>query len=101
MEQITLERPTQVERIDEDRYKTLTADDLRAIAKGDFSKDEVIDKWMAVQPESLAESEVNATGFRIEVLIFSHDGGTYVEKDVPAITIGSQTYIEWDTLVSC
>jgi len=99
MEQVALKRPTQVERIDEERYKTLTADQLRAIAKGNFSKDGVIGKWMAMQPE--IEIEINATGFRIEVLVFSHNDSTYIERDVPAITIGSQTYIEWDTLVSC
>jgi hypothetical protein len=101
MEQVVLKRPTQVERIDEERYKTLTADQLRAIAEGDLSKDEVISKWMAVQPETLTENEINATGFRIEVLVFTHNDSTYIEQDVPAITIGSQTYIEWDTLVSC
>ena len=96
---ITIHHPSRVELLTEERYTSLTTDQLKAITKGGFSKKDVIGRYIAMQPEHNKKEMVVADGHTIKVLVFSHTDSTYFETTI-AITICGQTYIEWDTLIS-
>jgi len=99
MGRIIIHCPSPVEQLTKERYEKLTGGQLRAILEGEFSKEDVIGCFMAVQPEWCETKMVAAEGEEIKVLVFTHDNSTYFETTI-AITICGQTYIEWDTLVS-